>query len=255
MKELDDFFLANLEQFESIFADIDYLGHQGTNKNKVFWLWKNGQRTEIDGITDRNGNYLYARYQDRSTTLEQKSNDRSGLRWESKIRFVGVLFRCSNLIEIGQYVSYLLSQNPRFSNIVLNTNTLEVYEKETNKDNLINNEIQLFSIDFTLEVNLQNCDFDIIRPMIELGKFTNCDTVDLGVASDQIGTYTLRQNFNGQIIDIDIEITNVGDNLTFVIPDTKLNEDYTYDAEIVSIPNGSAVDTTNIYRYSVIPKI
>ena len=162
MKELDDFFLQNLEKFEAIFADIDYLGHQGTNKNSVFWLWKNGQKTEIKGINDLRENYLYVRYKNKDESLRPSSKDKSGLRWSADLRMTGVLFRCTNVVQISNWIAHLLNCNPNFSNISLNLNTLQVYEDEIGKGTLTNNDIQLFSIDFTIDTFLQDCDFNEI---------------------------------------------------------------------------------------------
>lgn len=255
MKELDDFFIQNLEFFENIFANIDYIAHQGTNKNDVNWLWRSGGQFEFSGITDVKGNYFYIRYKDENSSFRQKQNDKTGVRWVSDLRAVGILHRAVNSTEIAQNIAYKFSKNHLFNDVKVNLNTLQVYADEVGSRKMINTSLDLFSIDFSAEISIQDCKFNLIRPMINLGEFSHCDTVDLGVASDLVGNYVLRQTFNGQLIDIEIEITNAGDNLTFLIPETELNENYTYETEIVSVPFGSGIDTTNIFRYTVKPKI
>ena len=92
-------------------------------------------------------------------------------------------------------------------------------------------------------------------PVIDLGCFSHCDTIDTTVEADVSGTYILRQKFNGQIIDIPIEVTTPPENLTFSPQSSGLNENYTYVSQIVSTPAGSAIDTTNTYQFKIEVKI
>jgi hypothetical protein len=146
----------NVQSLNRIFDKIDYIGHQHKNKNDVFWLFRNGERLTISGITDIKGNYGFIRYQN---TNESFTLNDSKAQILIKARFVGVLLNCNNAFSISQFVAYWLNSQAGFEVDSVNTNTLEVYEQETNLDTL-NKEIEIFSIDFEFYASINNCDFE-----------------------------------------------------------------------------------------------
>jgi hypothetical protein len=155
MKELDKLFqrnadgtdilpkTGNAKTFFDIFDKLDYIGHQATNKNDIFWLFRNGARQEVEikGINDHSGNYGYIRYRNRTESMRYDGTDKAGNRKLIEARFVGIV-GCQNLIEVNDFVSWMFQISSGFEVVKDNLNTLQVHQEEVGTEHKLRKDIE-----------------------------------------------------------------------------------------------------------------
>ena len=113
-------------------------------------------RTEFEGITDTQGNYIYCRYMSDIKALQ--------LTYKVSLRMVICLPNCqTDIKDIAGYIMYLIGAIP--SNFTLQkefsieTNRQKVYLSETNKPvKSQKSDIQLAYVDFMLDIPKPNWD-------------------------------------------------------------------------------------------------